>query len=78
MLPVSNMYDGTVIESRVLDIVLGTGISYGIHSYMISGESGRVNVMNNVALIAATDFISEYITDYITTQPLSFLFFRRT
>ena len=69
----TSMYNGTVIENRVLSIALGTGIGYGVHTFIIKKEGGSVNVLNKIMLIAATDFISEYATDYLTTQPLSYL-----
>lgn len=73
MIASTSMYNANVIESRVLEIALGTGISYGMHTFMIKGEGGQVNIMNKLALISATDLISEYITDYITSQPLAYL-----
>ena len=36
-------------------IALGTGILYGVHTYMIQNQSGQVNMMNKIMLIAATD-----------------------
>ena len=69
----SSLYNGNTIENRVLSIALGTGIGYGVHTFIIKNEGGQVNVLNKIMLIAATDFISEYATDYLTTQPLSYL-----
>ena len=65
-LPDSTMYNANTLENRVLSIALGTGISYAVHTYMIKNESGTTNMMNKIMLIAATDFISEYATDYLT------------
>ena len=37
----SSMYNGTVIENRVLSIALGTGIGYAVHTFIIKLSCDR-------------------------------------
>lgn len=61
------------LETRIAEISLGAGSAYLINRYALNNELNRNDMMKKLALIGASDFIAEYLTDYIQGRPLSFL-----
>ena len=47
----TSMYNGTVIENRVLSIALGTGIGYAVHTFIIKNEGGQNSIFNSIPVI---------------------------
>jgi hypothetical protein len=77
MLPNSQGSMGDVsiktLETRIAEIGLGAGAAYALNRFALNNEPNRNDMMKKVALIAASDFVSEYATDYLSGKPLSFL-----
>ena len=69
----STMIDTKTLESRVLEIGLGAGATYGINRFILNNDLRPNDLMQKVAIIAVADFISEYVDDYMSNRPLSFL-----
>lgn len=61
------------LETRIAEIGLGAGAAYALNRYALNNEPNRNDMMKKLALIAGSDFIAEYITDYMAGRPLSFL-----
>ena len=70
---ISNMVDTKTLETRVLEIGLGTGATYAINKFALNNDLRPNDLLQKVGVILAADFISEYIDDYIAGRPLSFL-----
>lgn len=77
MLPSSQGSMGDIsiktLEGRIAEIGIGAGAAYALNRYALNNEPNRNDMMKKVALIAASDFVSEYATDYLSGKPLSFL-----
>jgi hypothetical protein len=70
---ISNMVDTKTLETRVLEIGLGTGATYAINKFALNNDLRPNDLLQKVCVILAADFISEYIDDYMNNRPLSFL-----
>jgi hypothetical protein len=70
---ISNMVDTKTLETRVLEIGLGTGATYAINKFALNNDLRPNDLLQKVGVILAADFISEYIDDYMNNRPLSFL-----
>ena len=70
---ISNMVDTKTLETRVLEIGLGTGATYAINKFALNNDLRPNDLLQKVGVILAADFISEYIDDYLNNRPLSFL-----
>ena len=67
------MIDFKTLETRVLEVGLGAGATYGINRFVLNNDLRPNDLLMKVGVIAAADFISEYIDDYMNNRPLSFL-----
>ena len=67
------MLDAKTLEGRILEIGFGTGATYGINRFILNNDLRPNDLMMKVGVIAAADFISEYIDDYLAGRSLSFL-----
>lgn len=61
------------LETRLAEIGIGAGSAYAINRYVLKNELNRNDMMMKLALIGASDFVSEYLVDYLQGKPLSFL-----
>jgi hypothetical protein len=71
----TSYYNANTVEQRLLEVGLSVGTGFVINTYLLKNTSYYSNddMMKRVAVIAAADFISEYLTDYSTGQSLSYL-----
>ncbi len=70
---ISTMLDTKTLETRVLEIGLGAGATYGINRFIMNNDIRPNDLMMKVGVIAAADFVAEYIDDYMNNRALSFL-----
>ena len=68
----STMIDTKTLETRLLEIGLGTGATYGINRFILNNDLRPNDLMMKVGVIAAADFVAEYIDDYMNNRALSF------
>jgi hypothetical protein len=61
------------LETRLAEIGIGAGSAYALNRYVLNNELNRNDMMMKLALIAGSDFVAEYLTDYLSGKPLSFL-----
>jgi hypothetical protein len=77
MLPASQgSIDGIslkTLETRLAEIGIGAGSAYAVNRFVLNNDMNRNDMMMKLALIAGSDFVAEYITDYLQGKPLSFL-----
>jgi hypothetical protein len=69
----SNMVDTKTLETRVLEVGLGTGATFAINKFVLNNDIRPNDLLQKAGVIVAADFISEYIDDYMNNRPLSFL-----
>ena len=70
---ISTMLDTKTLETRVLEIAIATGVTYGINKAVLNNDLRPNDLLQKVGVILAADFISEYIDDYMNNRALSFL-----
>ena len=70
---ISTMIDVKTLETRMLEVSLGTAATYAINKFALKNDLRPNDLLNKVGVILAADFIGEYIDDYIAGRPLSFL-----
>ena len=64
--------DGKTLTGRVVEVGLSTGSSWAINKYLLKNEVSREDWTKRVGVIAASSFLGEYVSDYMTGQPLSY------
>ena len=65
--------DARTLEGRILEVGLGAGSTYALNKFVFNNDLRPNDLMMKVAVIAAADFIAEYVDDYLGGRPLSFL-----
>ena len=65
--------DARTLEGRILEIGLGTGSTYALNKFVFNNDLNKNDLLMKCAVIAGSDFVSEYIDDYLSGRPLSFL-----
>ena len=69
----SNMVDTKTLETRVLEVGLGTGATFVISKFVLKNDIRPNDLLQKAGVIVAADFIGEYIDDYMNNRALSFL-----
>ena len=67
----SGLYTGKSVMSRVFEIGGGVGSTVILENYIT--KSSQSSLTGKLLVVFVTDFASEYLTDYLTTKPLSYL-----
>ena len=67
------MLDKKTLETRVLEIAIATGVTYGINKTVLNNDLRPNDILQKVGVILAADFVAEYIDDYMNNRALSFL-----
>ena len=70
---ISTMLDTKTLETRVLEIAIATGVTYGINKAVLNNDLRPNDLLQKVGVILAADFVAEYIDDYMNNRALSFL-----
>ena len=65
--------DARTLEGRIIEIGLGTGSTYELNKFVFNNDLNPNDLLIKCAVIAGADFISEYVDDYLSGRPLSFL-----
>ena len=70
---ISTMIDVKTLETRLLEVLLGTAATYGINKFALKNDLKPNELIQKIGVIVAADFIGDYLDDYIAGRPLSFL-----
>ncbi len=57
----------------MLEVSLGTAATYAINKFALKNDLKPNEFIQKVSVIIPSDFISEYIDDYMNNRALSFL-----
>ena len=68
----TDVIDAKTIQERVLEIGMGIGGSFLINRYMDNLKSD-FSIKDSLILFGGSSVISEYVSDYIFKEPLSYL-----
>ena len=69
----SDMVDTKTLETRVLEVGLGTGATFAINKFVLNNDIRPNDLLQKAGVIVAAKFISEYIYDYVNKRALCFL-----
>jgi hypothetical protein len=60
---------------RISEIGLGAGTSWAVNRYLVGNDfsKGSKALTNKLAVIAVSDFVGEYVADYMTGSELNYL-----
>ena len=70
--PTVGFIDGKTLEVRLAEVGAGAASAYLINTQFLKNDFEYSQMYNKLALIAASDFVAEYIVDYMDNRPLSF------
>jgi uncharacterized membrane protein YwzB len=57
-------------QERVIEVLLSTGVGYSVNKFVFKNDYNARNMMNRIGIIAASNFVGEYASDYFATRPL--------
>ena len=69
----SDVFEGKVIEERLLEIVLISASAYGVNKFVIGADNVNHGLIQKIGILVASDLISTYAVDYLNVSPLTFL-----
>ena len=72
LLPTVGFMDGKTLEVRLAEVAAGAVSAYYLNRFFLKNDFEPSQMYPKLALIAGSDFIAEYITDYLDNRPLSF------
>ena len=72
LVPSVGFVDGKTLEVRLAEVGAGAGAAYALNRIVLKNDFQYSQMYNKLALIAGSDFIAEYITDYLDGRALSF------
>jgi len=67
----AGMYNGKTITSRIFELTSGVSSAYVLNKFVMKNDFSG-NMMEKIGMIALTDFLSEYLTDYINGNSLAY------
>ena len=71
-LPSGEYFSGKTVELRVAEITVGVGAAYVINKVALKNDYSQDQMLNKLGLLALSDFIAEYATDYIQGRTPSY------
>src|SRR5271155_3497216 len=68
-----NLYDGKTLTLRIAEVSSSAGVTYVLNKYVLGNDPYKGEFMKRVAIIAVSDVVETYMTDYFTNKPLDYL-----
>ena len=69
----NSMLDASTVQERVMELGVGVGGSFLINKYMFDSLKSDFSMKDGAILFLSSSVISEYASDYIFKEPLSYL-----
>ena len=70
-IPDTALFSGKTLEHRLIEISLATGTAVGLNRFAFRQSVG--SVISQIGIVAFSDFVGEYVGDYMKSKPLSYL-----
>jgi hypothetical protein len=70
-IPDTALFSGKTLEHRLIEISLGTATAVGLNRFAFRQSVG--SVVSQIGIVAFSDFVGEYVADYMKSKPLSYL-----
>ena len=71
-LPSGDYFSGKTVELRVAEIGVGVGVAYALNKFVLKNDYSQDQMLNKLAVLAASDFIAEYAVDYLNGSKLAY------
>ena len=69
----NSMLDASTIQERVMELGVGVGGSFLINKYMFDSLKSDFSMKDGAILFLSSSIVSEYASDYLFKDPLSYL-----
>lgn len=63
-------YNGATMEKRLFEVACGAGLSATLSQGLNAGS--KLPIMERLGIFIVADIVGEYISDYLTDQPMDF------
>jgi hypothetical protein len=70
-IPDISLFSGKTLEHRLVEVSLGTSTTLLVNTFVL--PSSRGTLMSQAGIVLLSDFIGEYVSDYVKSRPLSYL-----
>lgn len=67
------LYSGKLLSTRLIEVTSGIASTYVLNKFVLKNTYDGNSFMGKIGAVAAIDFGSEYISDYIVGNALGFL-----
>lgn len=69
----AGMGDEQTLTARLAEIGISAGAGYLLNTKVLNNGYTRDDMMKQLAIIGVSSFVGEYVSDYMTNRPLSYL-----
>jgi hypothetical protein len=66
-------YQAKTVTARVSEIVIGTAAAYSLNRFVLKNDYNTSQFSKRIGILVASDFVSEYVSDYIASRSLNYL-----
>jgi hypothetical protein len=73
ILPDTQLFAGKTISTRLTEILVGSGTAYSVNRFILSNDFTPSQMGQKLGVVALSQLIGEYASDYFGSQPLSYL-----
>jgi hypothetical protein len=64
--------DRKTLSGRVMEVGLCSGAAWSINKYLLKNDISREDWTRRLAVVLASGFIGEYVSDYLNGKPMSY------
>ena len=72
IIPVTTLSNGKTVQDSVIEVTGGSAAAYFINSVVLKNEFNRNDMAKKIGIVAVSDFVGEYASDYINKRALSY------
>ena len=69
---IGTLANGKLLEDRITEIVISSGSAYVVNRFVLNNDYNPSDMIRKLGIIAASDFIGEYASDYFGGRALSY------
>ena len=64
---------GVSFEARIVECTLGVGATFALEKFILKQPIAEQDISTKLMLVVGSDFLSTYISEYLSAQPLQFV-----
>jgi hypothetical protein len=69
----NQLYEGKTLAERIAEIGISSGMIFVLNKYIMRNDIYKDEKLMRLGVIAASDFVGTYITEYLNGEKLAFL-----